>query len=771
MARSSYISERQVRMQRSCPPTLVGQEDREVVTLKYKLKPEQARDAADMVTFENLRETRDYGILASPTGSGKTLTILSLILDNPTSRIPVSQGVFCDLLSSIGVLGSERGIFRIIHGYAFERRPMVSSSGELTGTLSSSLGLPQGAGGWNIMSQSLIVVPFKLMGQWKAEIQKTTHAIPLVISGKSQFPTPVAGEGVPGEGEEEEEVKSPIVPTSSRFGDAVFGSWQHSLSLHKRIVLCSSTAFSSLADYCIRKRISWQRVIFDEVDSIDLPNSRTPPASFYWFVTASFTNMQRIANKGFIYRALARTDLAELRRIAVGIHTQQDNNKKQQEIKTDAQKPPPYELYTIPCKMGREAALARHVLGRDHSLVKAIDSEDDRLVASHLSSAIVPHSAPLLMKLVSFFSRPQRGDAYRIHSTLAAYKCVETMDPVSCLSCDAVLDNEVYSSRTCLCAWPFCKECVPDVCITCSSICGKNVTKWSTPNAWRATKNENLKSRGILEFFDIIKASVADETVKWRQRVRYWLRPLISMNTFPTAEMTKDLLASGVSVPIRTVQRYAADACRFVGMIDDGENHHNDDEDGGDHQDEERDENKNKRRRKMTNKERKQELDSFELTTGAEVYTECNYPFLTPDASREMSKTRVCLDILHRERNKQTIVFINSNYVRGEFIKHLPESGQVTKRTASALKNAPFTWRVLQGSSIAAANAIRQFTNGELNVLIINGLTSGSGLNLQSADNIVIWNRTNDQLFMQMVARRQRPGCDLEVPLKVFELV
>lgn len=67
------------------------------------------------------------------------------------------------------------------------------------------------------------------------------------------------------------------------------------------IVIVSNKVFNGFADEFREKTFS--RVIFDEVDTIDIPNTKRIKAGFYWLVSASVTNFiyGRRRNKGFIF--------------------------------------------------------------------------------------------------------------------------------------------------------------------------------------------------------------------------------------------------------------------------------------------------------------------------------------------------------------------------------------------------------------------------------------------------------------------------------------
>ena len=57
------------------------------------------------------------------------------------------------------------------------------------------------------------------------------------------------------------------------------------------IILISATIYNEVAFYFIKDNYFVNRLIFDEADSINIPNNLKTNALFYWFVTSSFTSL------------------------------------------------------------------------------------------------------------------------------------------------------------------------------------------------------------------------------------------------------------------------------------------------------------------------------------------------------------------------------------------------------------------------------------------------------------------------------------------------
>lgn len=63
------------------------------------------------------------------------------------------------------------------------------------------------------------------------------------------------------------------------------------------IILVTATYYNNISKYFHENRITLQRVIFDEVDSLNIPGCLNIDANFIWFVTASYGNI--LYPKGF----------------------------------------------------------------------------------------------------------------------------------------------------------------------------------------------------------------------------------------------------------------------------------------------------------------------------------------------------------------------------------------------------------------------------------------------------------------------------------------
>lgn len=74
----------------------------------------------------------------------------------------------------------------------------------------------------------------------------------------------------------------------------------------------------------------------------------------------------------------------------------------------------------------------------------------------------------------------------------------------------------------------------------------------------------------------------------------------------------------------------------------------------------------------------------------------------------------------------------------------------------------------LMGSTGHITNLIKQYSEGKINVLLLNAKHFGSGLNLQMTSDVIIYHRMSKDLEGQIIGRAQRPG--RTTPLNVYYL-
>lgn len=187
-----------------------------------------------------------FGAICDPVGSGKTLTVLSLIGQDCLS---LEQDNTTNTLA-------ESGMVNIMSVFS-EKDDYVNES--------------------KFKNLSAIVVQHNLVQQWQDTIDKYTSLKYIIFKKNTDL--------------EKEIDKNPLA----------------------RIVLVANTSYRML--YQEYGFIQFDRIFYDEADSIKLPNCKKLKSKFYWFVTASYKSLygcmydnDRISCNGFIKHTFEKTD-------------------------------------------------------------------------------------------------------------------------------------------------------------------------------------------------------------------------------------------------------------------------------------------------------------------------------------------------------------------------------------------------------------------------------------------------------------------------------
>jgi SNF2 family DNA or RNA helicase len=102
------------------------------------------------------------------------------------------------------------------------------------------------------------------------------------------------------------------------------------------------------------------------------------------------------------------------------------------------------------------------------------------------------------------------------------------------------------------------------------------------------------------------------------------------------------------------------------------------------------------------------------------------------------------LDIIENKPNGKFILF--SNYDETfSFIRH-------------ALYDDGIHFTEISGTMESREKKIHEFKKGNINVLFINSIANGAGINLQEATDIILYHRMADDVQAQIIGRAYRIG-------------
>jgi len=199
-------------------------------SIRTSLKPHQKTMVQACLNLEEEKDYRDeeydnnfrirLGVIGDLVGSGKTLSVLSIIASKP-------------------------------HIERIHQTNHSSSYGLVTSSRHST---PK------TIPVNLIVVPHTLIKQWESYIKDNTNMNFIVMSNKKQYTDGMK------KFKEDTEYDYPII-------------------------LISSTRYAHFSNDMKFSPISFSRIFFDEIDTINLPNNQCISASFYWFITSTYDNL------------------------------------------------------------------------------------------------------------------------------------------------------------------------------------------------------------------------------------------------------------------------------------------------------------------------------------------------------------------------------------------------------------------------------------------------------------------------------------------------
>jgi len=214
----------------------------------------------------------NIGVLADNVGSGKTLNILSLIAICPISiphfdmkytcikdickkNMKQEEEIIKDRLNDkicYDILNIIQGYFTKTIKYAnITPTEQIESYTKITETSIIK----------NYIPSNLIIVPHSLFYQWLDDIKNMTN---LKVY--------------------------PIRTKRDKIDMNIFKEYD--------IILCNANKYNNLAQISLNYK--WSRIIIDEADSINLPNSMPISCDFLWFVTTTYERLEAHKNQGFI---------------------------------------------------------------------------------------------------------------------------------------------------------------------------------------------------------------------------------------------------------------------------------------------------------------------------------------------------------------------------------------------------------------------------------------------------------------------------------------
>jgi len=114
------------------------------------------------------------------------------------------------------------------------------------------------------------------------------------------------------------------------------------------------------------------------------------------------------------------------------------------------------------------------------------------------------------------------------------------------------------------------------------------------------------------------------------------------------------------------------------------------------------------------------------------------------DKENKISKLKALMSILGGKKDGKILIFASYDNSLSIIEKELQKN--------------KITYDMLKGTGAHIMNTIKKFEQGNINVLLLNAHYCGSGLNLQSATDVIIYHELPTELETQVIGRAQRMG-------------
>ncbi len=184
--------------------------------------------------------TSNIGVVGDVVGSGKSLPILLLLLNNKLNATNQKEQYYTYAKNcSVTVVDYKMKVSNVSN-----------------------------------LSTSILVVPHTLVRQWKSYIDNYVPSLTYRVINKFEHIQ---------------------LKTLDKNGNTISEIKDFSEILDKDVIIVSSTFYSKFMGLYLGGKsmytMHFQRVIYDEADSINIPNCIQPKAQFFWFITSSVLNL------------------------------------------------------------------------------------------------------------------------------------------------------------------------------------------------------------------------------------------------------------------------------------------------------------------------------------------------------------------------------------------------------------------------------------------------------------------------------------------------
>lgn len=227
------------------------------------------------------------------------------------------------------------------------------------------------------------------------------------------------------------------------------------------LIVITSTLYNKLAQILIDNKIKLQRIIFDEVDSLNIPSCKHVDANFYWLVTASYGNA--IYPRGYcdydrnvgryIWYATGMRHSGFLKHLLSDIasHLPRTLVKtliiKNSEAYVEASLSlPPMFTTIIRCKTPNSIRVLDGVV--DRQVLQHLNADDVQGALAYINNNQRNTEENIILRVIDKFSKQANNLRLQIQTTNAMTFDVETEREIELARLQAQLDNALSKINT-----------------------------------------------------------------------------------------------------------------------------------------------------------------------------------------------------------------------------------------------------------------------------------------------------------------------------------
>lgn len=379
---------------------------------------------------------------------------------------------YASIKSNIGIIGDKVGsgkTYSVLGLIKSNIRPQIKfKQTHMFGYNNINVELKDRTLDYDYISTNIIVVPHGIIKQWENCINETDLSYFIVNSTKT------------------------------------LSNLSIELEKNRNILLVSGTFFRKVESYITSSNFIMNRVIFDEVDSMNTPSAKHIPALFYWFVSASYKNiLNPYPRWNYEYNNYANTYMISsgisnnmyVKNIFMNIHKARNNNlakivdkivmKNSDEHVEMSFSLPEITKHITKC---RDSGLINILLGVVHSnIIQSLNAGDVVTAMSYINSENIDTESNIIkavqkglnIKLNNINAEIRYvNDTLYVNENIKQKKLEKLSNEKAVIEQKMTLIHErIHTADMCsICINSYSNKCITKCCS--NSFCMKCITSW-----------------------------------------------------------------------------------------------------------------------------------------------------------------------------------------------------------------------------------------------------------------------------------------------------